>query len=249
MSARATRYLALFGGLAIIVAGLTVPQWLASPGIGVVQAAQILHDNRVLHWIYVIGVLLSAVSLAPVVILLAIRLYRRQPGPALLGAGAFVFGLVLEVLGALVSLARLGVGTNLPEAEFSGAVAAVMSADTTWLPLYLSLTSTYQLLELSGVILVFVGALALSAALWRRRWVPLAFTVPAIVLFVLALFVPGLWLTTVMAAAFAVLGGAYGAFGYATARLNHRVEIDPDTGAETVGQTPRSRRSRRSRRR
>jgi len=249
MSARSTRLLALFGGLAVIVAGLTVPQWLASPGVGVVQAAQILHDNRVLHWIYVIGVLLSAVCVGPVVILLAVRLYRRQPGPALLGAGAFVFGLVLEVLGALVSLARLGVGVSYPETGFSGAASAVMSADTTWLPLYLSLTSTYQLLELIGVILVFVGALTLSGALWRRRWVPLAFALPAAIIFIVALFVPGAWLTTVMAASFVVLGGAYGALGYATARLNHRVEIDPDTGDEIVGQTPRARRSRRARRR
>ena len=71
----------------------------------------------------------------------------------------------------------------------------------------------------------------------------------AVLIFIAALFVPGAWLTTVMAASFVVLGLAYGAFGYATARLNHRVEIDPVTGAETVGQTPRARRSRRSRRR
>lgn len=249
MSARATRFLALFGGLAVIAAALTVPLWLASPGVGVVQAAQILHDNRVLHWLYVIGVLISGVCMAPVVVLLAVRLYRRKPGPALLGAGAFLFGLMLEAIGALVSLARLGVGTSFAEATYTNPAAAVMNADTTWLPLYLSLTATYQLTAAAGVVLVFVGATVLSGFLWRRQWIPVALVVPAVLIFIIALFVPGVWLTTVMAASFVVLGLAYGAFGYATARLNHRVEIDPVTGAETVGQTPRSRRSRRSRRR
>lgn len=249
MSARATRLLALLGGLALIVAGLTVPSWFASPGIGVVQAAQILYDNQVLHLIYVIGLLSSAVCMAPVIVLLAVRLYRRRPGPALLGAGAFLFGLVLETLGALVSLARLGIGVSFPEAAYAGAASAVINEDPTWLPLYLSLTATFQITELIGVILVFVGSIALAAALWRRRWYPAAFVAPSVTIFVVALFVPGIWMTTVMAGSFVVLGGAYGAFGYATARLNHRVEINPVTGMEVVGQTPRSRRSRRSRRR
>ncbi len=249
MSARATRFLALLGGFAVIAAALTVPSWLASPGVGVVQAAQILHDNRVLHYLYVSGVLLSGVCMAPVVVLLAVRLYRRQPGPALLGAGAFLFGLVLEAMGGLVSLARLGVGVSFPEAAYSSPAAAVMNGDTASLPLYLSLSATYQLAAAAGAVLVLVGAVVLAAFLWRRQWVPIALVVPAVLIFIAALFVPGAWLTTVMAASFVVLGLAYGAFGYATARLNHRVEIDPVTGAETVGQTPRARRSRRSRRR
>ena len=132
MSARATRFLALLGGFAVIAAALTVPSWLASPGVGVVQAAQILHDNRVLHYLYVSGVLLSGVCMAPVVVLLAVRLYRRQPGPALLGAGAFLFGLVLEAMGGLVSLARLGVGVSFPEATSDAKIRRTSAATAPW---------------------------------------------------------------------------------------------------------------------
>ena len=238
-----------FRGLALIIAGLTVPLWMASPGIGVIQAARILQENRWYHWAYGALVPLSAAFMAPVVVLLAVRLYRRRPGPALIGAGAFLLGLVLETVGVLLSLVRFGAAAGGLNAGISAAVAGAMQDDPAWMPLYLTLTDAYQVFELAGVVLVFLGGLTLALSLWRRQWLPSALMLVSTVTFLAALFVPAIWLTALMAASFVVLGLAYGAFGYATARLNNRVEIDPQTGLEVVGQTPRSRRSRRSRRR
>ncbi|NPV09012.1 MAG: hypothetical protein HPY83_13745 [Anaerolineae bacterium] len=242
MSTRMTRYLALFAGLALIVAGLTVPVWMASPGIGDIQAAQILYDSQAFHWLYVITVIVSCVLIAPVIVLLAVRLYPLRPELSLVGASAFLLGLILEAAGSASSLARFG-----------GAVTGAMEADPLWISIYHSLTSLYLAVDFAGVALIYVAGVLLALALWRHHLISSILLLLAAVVFVVALFLPSFYSTFTLAGSIVIFGLAYGALGYATADLDSREEALQETETEAAGlrssTTSRSRRSRRSSRR
>ncbi len=204
MSARVTRYLALFAGVSLIVAGVTIPLWMATPGIGDVQAAQILSDNQVANWIHALTVLLSCVLIAPVIVMLCVRLYRPRPALALFGGTTFLLGLVLEAVGTMSSLARHG-----------GAMVGAAEGNLVWLTLYRSLTTLYLAVDFSGVALIYVAGLLLAVALWRLHRLASYLLGLSIILLVVAGLVPAFFSLTVLAGSITVYGLAYGSLGYA----------------------------------
>lgn len=244
MSARVTRYLALFAGLALIVAGVTVPVWMASADIGTIQAAQILYDNQVAHWLYVATVLVSCLLIVPVIVLLAVRLYPLRPALALIGGTTFLFGLALEATGTVSSLAR-----------FTGAVTGAMQAEPLWIAIYHSLTTLYLAVGFTGVALIYVAGIILAVALWPYHRLSAILLAVAVVTFIIAFFLPSFYSTIGLGVSIGILGLVYGALGYATADLGRRdavslqTEAEPSAARASTTKTTRSRRSRRSRRR
>jgi len=237
MSARLITVLAVLAGLLLIVAGVTIPLWMAVAGIGDVQAAQILWDNQVANYLYTITVFLSCVLMAPVILVLSFRLYPSRRDFAVLGGVLFLFGLVLEAVGTMSSLARWPV-----------AIPQALTGDATGLALYRTLTRLYLAVDFSGVALIYVAAIIYTIGLWRLHRLSAYLLVVSTALLVIAFGVPALYSTLVLAGSIVVYGVAYGALGQAA------IQLGMPGGAEPTRPTPPStarnrRASRRKRRR
>ena len=236
MSARPLTVLAVVAGLLLILAAVTVPLWMAAPGIGDVQAAQILWDNQMANFTYAVAVLLSCVLITPVIVTLTTRLHAVRPGYAVLTGSVFLFGLVLEAAGTMASLSR-----------WAGAITGTLSGDALWLAIYQSLTMLYLAVDFSGVALIYVAAALYVVALWPLHR-PSAYALTAsIALLIVGFLLPGFYSTAVLAVSISVYGLAYAALGFAAASL--AASVRPSAGQQPARKPAHEQRPTRRRRR
>lgn len=206
MSARLIIVLAASAGLLLAIAGVSVLFWMAPIGAPDVVAAAALAAGSGANVLYAMAVLVSSVLLAPVLLVLTMRLYSVRPAGALVGVALFGFGLVLECVGTMGSLARIPV------------TARAAAGDPGALGLFQALTVQYLATDFAGVALLYVGGIVYAGTLWRvhraTSWMLIASTVLLFLGFAVAtLALPFL------AASIVVYGAAYALLGIVAVRL------------------------------
>ena len=206
MSAGAIMALATVAGLMLMVAGGSVLFWMAPPGAPDSVTAARLAEGSSANIVYALTVLASCALIAPVLLVLAMRLHPLRPTGTMVGAVLFGLGLVLECVGTMGSLARLPVA------------ARAAAGDAGALMLFQALTVQYLAVDFSGVGLLYIAGIVYAVALWMVHRPTFWLLVASTALLFLGFAIPSLALPF-LAASIVVYGLAYVLLGLVAVRL------------------------------
>ncbi|HEX2912465.1 MAG TPA: hypothetical protein VH186_16775 [Chloroflexia bacterium] len=155
MPKRVVMVLASLAGIFLAVAGILFPVVVFPQAANSIELARHLSNNQFLSLVYVGAILLSNLLIAPVLLLLSLRLYPLKPAIALSAGVVAGTALMLETVAVLLSLARWT--WAIPSAASDPAAAKMFE----------TLQSLWLFVDLPGAVLFYCAAVIYAAGVWK----------------------------------------------------------------------------------
>ncbi len=156
MSNRIVLSLAVASGLLLALVGILFPLVVPLEPRPPLLTAYLLAGRQTISYVYVGAVVLSNIIFSPLLVLLTIRLYRHRQGTAIIGGSLLAFGILLETIAVLVSLAR-----------WSWLIPVGAKGEPNVLLLFETFQTLWMMLDLPGALLFYIAGAIYAVGLWR----------------------------------------------------------------------------------
>ncbi len=219
MSNRIVITLSIASGLLLALVGILFPLAIPLEPRLPLLLANALAARQTISYAYVGAVVLSNLLFSPLLVLLTIRLYRRLQATAIIAGSLLAFGIVLETIAVLISLAR-----------WSWLIPIGAKGDPNVLLLFETFQTLWMMLDLPGALLFYVAGAIYAVGLWRMHQTTAMLLAASVGFFLIA----GAFSTIYPAIAGALLTGSIVIYGIAYISLGQLIiELGkPETNAE-----------------
>ncbi len=156
MSNRIVLALCVLSGALLALAGILFPLVVPLEPRPPLLTANLLAGRQTMSFVFVGALVLSNVAFSPLLALLTIRLYPRRQGTAIIAGSLMTFGIVLETIAVLMSLAR-----------WSWLIPSGAKGDPNVLLLFQTFQTLWMALDLPGALLYYVAGAIYAVGLWR----------------------------------------------------------------------------------
>lgn len=158
MSNRVVVVLSIATGVLLVLAGVLFPLVVPLEPRPAFLTANLLAGRQMMSYVYVAAMVLSNLAFSPLLVLLTIRLYATRPGSAIIAGTLLAFGIVLETIAVLISLAR-----------WSWLIPTGAKGDPNVLLLFETFQILWMALDLPGAFLYYVSGVIYAIVLWRTH--------------------------------------------------------------------------------